>query len=350
MGTLRQYYFGLRRRAPRWRAAWTARPAIRYLRRLKVSNPGRPFCGILLLEHIGDIIACEPVIGQLRRVHPDAFIVWVVRPAYRSLLTSHPQLDAVVCADSLFEVAEIVRSKVFDQTVDLHVNLKATNVTDVYYDKQSGDPSIDVYNYFLNGSLLAALSKGAGLEPSSEAPTIYVPESAMAAVRDLALPDHVVVVHTISNMASKDWGRAKWHDLVEYILEHYDTHVIEVGLSRSIDVDHQRFISLCGKLSIVETAEVIRRAAFFLGIDSGPAHMANAWRTPALLLFGRMYGSDAFNPYDGYYAMAADSVILRYQGPLCDLTADEAISALESSELWQAASRNRKRAADPAVG
>ena len=349
-GLIRRYHDGVRRRLPRWKGAWTARPIIHDLQRLKSLNERRPFCGIFLLEHIGDIIACEPVIGQLRRSHPDAFIVWVVKPEYRILLASHPEVDAVVCANSLFEIAAIVKSNVFDQNVDLHVNLKATNIDDVGYEKRWGDPSIDADNYFRHGSLLAALSKGAGLQASREPPTIYVPEHTILAVRNLELPDHFVVVHATSNVDVKDWTRAKWHDLVEHILEHYDTHVIEVGLTRSIDLDHHRFMSFCGRLSILETAEVIRNAAFFLGIDSAPAHMANAWGTPGLLLFGRMNGFDAFNPYEGYYAMAAESVILRYPGPLRDLTVEEAIRALEASELWKAARRSSASATDPVVG
>src|SRR5512142_2456860 len=97
---IRRYLGRLRRQPPRWRAAWTARSTIRKLRRLKSSNPGRPFFGILLAEHIGDIIACQPVIGRLTRLHPYAFLVWVVRPAYKVLRSSHPNLDAFVCVDS----------------------------------------------------------------------------------------------------------------------------------------------------------------------------------------------------------------------------------------------------------
>lgn len=341
---IRRYLGRLRRQPPRWRAAWTARATIRNLRRLKSSNPGRPFFGILLTEHIGDIIACEPVIGRLRRLHPDAFLVWVVRPAYKGLISSHPNLDAVVCVDSLLEVASVVKSKVFDRNVDLHVHLKVTNVEGVFYDNVSGDPSITAYNYFLNGNLLEALSKAAGLQPFSAAPTIYLPEDTADKVGNLGVPGHFVVVHTTSNMTFKDWSRAKWHDLIEYILEHYDTHVVEVGLDPSLGLSHPRFISLSGRLSLVETAEVIRRADFFLGIDSGPAHMANAWRTPGLLLFGRMYGSDSFNPYGGYYSVNADRVILRYPGPLSELSVDEVKTALDSSELWRLAVRNHKPA------
>ena len=87
----------------------------------------------------------------------------------------------------------------------------------------------------------------------------------------------------------------------------------------------------------METAELIRRSTFFLGVDSGPAHMANAWRRPALLLFGRYRSSDTFNPFEGYYSDRAESVILRYPGTLSDQPADSVIAALEASVLWNEA-------------
>ena len=56
---------------------------IRQIRTLKAEHPARTLCGVLLVEHIGDIIACEPIVGWLRRTVPDALAVWVVRDVYR---------------------------------------------------------------------------------------------------------------------------------------------------------------------------------------------------------------------------------------------------------------------------
>jgi heptosyltransferase-3 len=335
------------RNAVRWRieplrqgflirkASWKARSVIRRLASLKSANPGRPFCGILLIEHIGDIIACEPIIEQLRAARPTAFVVWIARRQYAELLASHPKLDAVVLVDSLLIVGHIVQSRIFDLAVDLHVNLKMTEIPGVLYEKTSGDPAIDIQSYVFHGSLLEAFSRSAGIDPRSAAPTMYVPEGAVGAVDRLALPEHFVAIHASSNLVQKDWSPSRWRELVRHILDHYETHVIEIGLTGVINVDDPRFINLCGKLSIIETAELIRRCAFFVGIDSGPAHMANAWRRPGLLLFGRHGGSGTFNPFDGYYREMAETVILRHTGALHDQPTSWVTTALEASPLWK---------------
>ena len=303
---------------------------------MKAANPGRPFCGILLIEHIGDIVACEPVIAQVRASHPNAFVVWIVKPEFASLLANHPNLSAVVPVDSILAVEAIVDSRVFDVTVDLHVNAKPTDVAGRLYRKTLGDPAIDTENYLGKGSLLRSFSLGAGIEPRSAAPTIYVPADAVAAIDARSLPETFVVVHAAAGTTQeKNWSPPNWRDLARYIVDRYDTDVIEIGLEPVIDLEHPRFRTFCGQLSLMETAELIRRSAFFLGVDSGPAHMAIAWRRPALLLFGRYRGSDTFNPFDGYYGERADALILRYPGILHDQPVDIVIEALEASPLWK---------------
>ena len=163
------------------------------------------------------------------------------------------------------------------------------------------------------------------------------------------MPDRFVVVHAESNHGPKNWPASNWRDLVLHIVDHCETHVIEVGLKSAIDLDHPRFTTLCGKLSIIETAELIRRCRFFIGLDSGPAHMANAWRRPALLLFARYFHWDSFNPFEGYYREAAGTVILRYPGPLRGQPVSAVIAALEASPMWKETQRLRVRADSNAV-
>lgn len=332
----------LRRRVLMWRAARKASSVIARLAKMKAANSGREFVGILLIEHIGDIIACEPIVEQMKTDHPTAFLVWVVKRQYAALLQSHPRVDAVVVVNSLLSVERVVESRIFDVAVDLHVNSRPTEVRGRKYQKRSGDPAIDLETYIGKGSLLRSFSLAAGIEPRSAAPTMYVPKGAVRAIDGLSLPDNFVVVHATPNYGDKDWSASKWRDLVRHIADHYETQVIEIGLESVIELEHPRFMSLCGKLSIIETAELIRRAAFFVGVDSGPAHMANASRRPGLLLFGRFFGSDTFNPFDGYYREAAETVILRHPGLLREQPASAVIAALEASPMWRETHGHRR--------
>jgi lipopolysaccharide heptosyltransferase III len=342
---LRRCSDSLRWRAAVWRSALRVRPVVKQLTRMKADHPGRPLCGILLIEHIGDIIACEPIVRQLKDEQPDALIVWITKKQYTSLVSSHPHLDAVLSAETMLDAREIIRSGVFDSYVDLHVNRKPTEVRDLLYPKRWGDLAIDASNYYRHGSLLRSLSLGAGWDARLEGPNIYIPAETVAAVDKLSLPDRFVAIHTTSTFPQKDWLPARWCELVSYLLSSYDTHVVEVGLRSSIELDHPRFASLCGRLSLLETAEVVRRSSFFIGIDSAPAHMANAWARPGLVMFGK-YPSPDFNPFEGFYAANAEDVILRHPEFVRDFAADDVVGALEASKLWQSAHGSHRRAVE----
>jgi heptosyltransferase-3 len=319
----------------RWKVVWRARGVIRQLRRLKAANGNRPFCGILLVEHIGDIIACEPVVGWVRREFPNGFVVWVVKEAYSELVADHPGLDAVVSVDSLAVVGAIVKAGIFDHPIDLHVNHKPTGVLNFAHIKRWGDPSVDLANYFRYGTLLGAFSKAAGIPKPSEAPQLHVPDDVIRSVDSLGLPGRFVVVHATSNEAAKDWPTAEWNELASYMTRSCGLAIVEVGLTKAITFEHERVISLCGRLSLLQTAEVVRRSSFFIGIDSAVAHMANVWRTPSLLLFGRYRGEDDFVPYDGYFGRDPERWILRATGQMTDLRASEVIGRLTTTEPWR---------------
>lgn len=324
-----------RRAAAISQAAARARAVIREISNLKTLHPDRQFYGILLVEHLGDIIACEPVIGWARKASPHAFVVWIVKDSYAELLSSHPGLDAVITVGSLASAASIIESNVFDVVIDLHINNKPTGIEDVVHTKSRGDPSVDSVTYFRERSLLRAFSKAAGIPQFRAPPTMYLDPATANSVDALRLPPRFVVIHTTSNDAARDWSAQEWEKLIAYVADECDLTVVEVGLRPTVSADHPRITSLCGQLTLNETAEVIRRSAFFIGVDSGPAHMANAWRKPSLLLFGRFAGEDDWCPYEGFFAEQAGERIYRHPGRLADLPAALVIGRLKRDGSWR---------------
>jgi heptosyltransferase-3 len=332
--SLFQLRSNLRRRFALRPSASVARATIRAVQDLKARNPGRPVYGILLVEHIGDIIACEPVIGWAREQCADAVVVWVTRTSYAPLLEEHPGLDLLLTVESLASIAPIVRSGVFDVAIDLHINWKPTGVADVVHIKEWGDPAIDFDTYVREGSLLRALSKAAGIEQFGRQPTLYVSSETRSAVNKLRLPPQYVAVHVASNDPARDWSIDEWLRLTKFVIEECGLPVIEVGLRPILSAREPSVASLAGKLSIMETAEVIRRASFFIGVDSGPAHMANALRRPALILLGRFRGCD-WSPYEGFFLVPSSQRLLRHGEQLATLSAARVIERLRLDGEWR---------------
>jgi heptosyltransferase III len=81
--------------------------------------------------------------------------------------------------------------------------------------------------------------------------------------------------------------------------------------------------------AVAESSEIIRRAALYIGIDSGPSHLANAVKTPGVILLGRYWTWDYYMPYTGFYADSRHCRILRQAGPVSDLPLDLCLVAVD---------------------
>ncbi len=301
--------------------------ATSFLARTKTRNISHTI-GIGLIEHLGDIVACEPVARRLKAKNPKAHLYWVVKAPYREIISNNPYIDEAIVVDCLTDWIKMVYHRVFDEVVDLHVNGRICQDCGVPLSKLQGDISITGDNYFNHGSLLKSFCIGAGIEPLDEQPRVYIPDEARRNVDHLDLPKEFVVLHCFSNEVSKDWSPRKWEELAALIREKTALKIIEVGLVPILhELEGQ--INVCGRLSVLETAEVIKRGALFVGVDSGPAHLANAVQTPGVVLLGQFNQFKKYNPYTGGYADGSNATLVYNEaGPAADIPVDVVFQAV----------------------
>jgi heptosyltransferase-3 len=91
-----------------------------------------------------------------------------------------------------------------------------------------------------------------------------------------------------------DWGIANWKELMPHLRMEFPRHALVFIGAKD---DHSAFedvrtewqgqsLNLGGELSPRESAAVIQQADIFIGVDSGPMHLAAAVGTPCVSLFG----------------------------------------------------------------
>jgi heptosyltransferase-3 len=296
------------------------------VRRWKRQHPGRPYVAVLLAEQFGDLVACEPIARYLRAQHPTARIAWIVRKPFRDVVAHHPDVDEVLVEhpDVLSSIL-LLRHNPFDRLYNLHLSNRLYLPTHRRLVNPEADRlGIDIFNYFQFGNLLQVFSRVGGLPVLDEPPRIYIPDTARRRVDALALPRRFVVIHGRSNYPPKDWSVAGWERLVRVLIDEFDLDVVEIGLESLLRIDSPRYHDFCGKLALLETAELIRRAEFYIGIDSGPAHFANAVGTFGFILLGRLGTFADYLPYSGDYATGRNALLIRNpDGPAAELTFEQ---------------------------
>lgn len=285
-----------------------------------------------LIEHMGDIVACEPVARYLKFNHPHAHLAWAVSPSYRELIDTNPYIDETITLDCLTDWIKLSNHHSFDKIVDLHVNYRICDHCQVPLVKRTGNPFVNVYEWFDHGAILEAFSIGAGLPGLSAQPHLHLGSEHAGAVDALDLPDTFCVIHRTSNSTEKDWTNSAWQDVATFIRSALGLRIIEVGSGTPSELPPpiDGSVTLVNRLPILQSAEVIRRARVFVGIDSGPAHLANALQTPGVILLGRIGFFRNYIPFTGFYARSSPSVriVRNLVGPVRDLTVEEVTEAV----------------------
>jgi ADP-heptose:LPS heptosyltransferase len=285
-----------------------------------------------LVEHFGDIVACEPVTRYLRFNFPDAHLSWVVLNVYRELIDSNPYVNETVTVECLTEWMRLASHGDYDQVVDLHVNYRICQHCQIPLTKRTGNPFVTAFEWFDHGAILEAFALGAGLPRLFAQPRVYLRAAHRGAVDALGLPTDYCVFHRVSKDLVKDWQIARWEAIVEIVKDELGLAVVEVGAGKREELPRpiEGTIDLVNRLPLLQTAEVIRRARFFVGIDSGPAHFANALEVPGVVLLGRIGYFRQYNPYTGFYASSSPSVKLvrNLVGPAADISVADVAHAV----------------------
>lgn len=326
----------LRGRAGRHRAA--ARFAA--VRKARAWRPpvGTPLVVVGLVEHLGDVVAAEPLVRWLRETNPDTHLAWAIRPAYRALVNALPYIDETIPVGCLTEWFGLRDRGTFGNPyrdppadagdrrfVDLHVAGRLCPTCGLRQ-RHPLATGVDATNYYRHGNLLAVFAAAAGLGDAfaaavaggfDDAPRVAPSAHDVAAVDVLGLPGRFVAVHGRSNQDVRDWRDERWRDLAAR-LRAVGLPVVEVGVDPVLP-DAPGVTNLCGRVSVLQTAEVIFRAAAFVGVDSGPAHLANAVGTPGVILLGRYRSYERYMPYSGRYADGSNADVIQWDGPASEI-------------------------------
>jgi heptosyltransferase III len=170
------------------------------------------------------------------------------------------------------------------------------------------------------------MAQSPGLPPLNESPNVYIPQSVIQKVDSLNLLPEFIAINCTSNAYEKGWPKEKWGILLERIRETYSMQVLEIGIEPFIDHFSFMWKSLCGQLSLPESVEVIRRAKLFIGIDSGPAHLANAVGTPGVIIIGSHLGFKRYIPFSGGYGKGGRVSIVHGEWFAADVPLEQVFS------------------------
>jgi lipopolysaccharide heptosyltransferase I len=275
---------------------------------------------IVRLSALGDVIHGLPVACALREAYPDATLGWVVEGRNADLVEGHPALDHVICVPrrwwksprTVFDLRRRLRALEFEVAIDLQCLTKSAVAA-----KLSGAPrrigkagadGRELSRLFHNELVEAGgrhvidhyLEMLRPLGVKSPRVRFDLPErdadgrtaDAILAAEGLAAK-RFAILNPGAGWPSKVWPAERYGEVGRRLPAVHGLPSVAVWgvpaekpLAEAIVASSHGAVRLAPATNILELAALCRRAALFVGSDTGPMHLAVAVETPTVSLHG----------------------------------------------------------------
>ena len=278
---------------------------------------------------LGDAVMCEPALRGLQRLFPDAQIALLVKPAVADLFAGHPVLTRVLIYDSNGKHAGLpgkwllagqLRQQGFDLSILFQNAFEAAFLTCLAGVRRRYGYATDGRSLLLSDPVAPPdrrafvhqvqyywdLLKPLGLTGDPPAPELVVfPEEEQAMARrfsegGLDASDVVIGINPGSTYGgAKRWLPERFAEATERLCRtlcearEQQVSVVILGakgeerLGREIAARlSPRSLVLSGATTIRELMAAVKRCAILLTNDTGPMHIASAFKVPVVAIFG----------------------------------------------------------------
>jgi len=127
--------------------------------------------------------------------------------------------------------------------------------------------------------------------PSSDSALRVSPEGAPTTLSASLLGSPYAVIAPFTTRPQKHWFEDAWRELIPRLTSELGLPVVMLGgpgdrmaadrISAGLEMH-----DLTGRTKLLEAAEIIRRSALVIGVDTGLTHMGTAFERPTIALFG----------------------------------------------------------------
>ena len=307
---------------------------------------------IIRLDHIGDVVEATVVLKPLRKKLPDAEIVFMAHSRSKDILEKNPHIDKVISFDApwfdrkshkavrylkaLAQMINTIRTGSFNAAVDLRGDVR--HITAMFF---AGVKSRISYGITGGGFLLThiipyrkkshetekniMLLGPFGITAGFFGTELYYSEKdaekAESLKKDAGISDKYAVMHAFPGHSSKKWNADKFRAVTRYLRSEKGLQVVIVGTASEEAYikglkgpeEDDGVIDISGKTGLGMLGHILKKASIFVGLDSGPSHIAAAEGVPGVVLF-----SGVNDP--GQWAPRSEKIKIIYPGEGKDLS------------------------------
>ena len=286
---------------------------------------------IIQTAFLGDVILATSIAEKLHQFFPTAEIDFLLRKGNESIFENHPYVNEVIVLDkknnkwkNLFSIASLVRKKKYHSIVNLHRFGSSGFIT--WYSGAKNKIGFDKNPFSFCYTRKVRHEIGSGtheiernhklIEPFTDKtpakPNLYPSEKDFEALKKYSHEKYICIAPA-SVWFTKQFPKEKWIELIGAVEENIAVYLIgsssdymlcdeirskvtRTNGSPGWAYQKSKVENLSGKLSILQTAALMKGAKMNYANDSAPAHIASAMNAPVTEIFCSTVPAFGFGP------------------------------------------------------
>lgn len=288
---------------------------------------------VIRLSSIGDIVLTSPVVRCLKQQVPEAEVHFLVKPAFRSVVAHNPYIDKVHVWEHSSELTlDELRAESYDYIIDLHHNVKTLKIKRALRVKSFSFYKLNIQKYLYTAFKLNLLPrvhivdryletlKDFGVKNDGCGLDYFIAPEEETTQKDIPVSHQAGYIACVIGAAhgTKRWPDHKWKEFCAAV--RYPVMLLGGPEDRErgdaiAKVDDVKVYNACGKFSLNESADLVRKARLVVTHDTGLMHIAAAFKKPVISLWGNTVPAFGMTPY--YGEKLVPSVILETKKLWC---------------------------------
>ena len=272
---------------------------------------------IIRFSSIGDIVLTTPVVRCLKKQVVTAEIHFLTKSNYNSIVSSNPYIDKVhYLEESPLELMRTLRDEDFDYIIDLHHNIRSMKFKRELEKKAYSFNKLNaqkwIYTNFKANTLpnihiidrYMKTVERFGVKNDGEGLDFFLTAGERVKESDIPTSHQAGFIGIVIGAAlnTKKYPFQK----LKMLCRNLDHPIILLGGLEDADEgeriaaeDPVKIYNACGKFSLNESADLVRRAKLVVTNDTGLMHIAAAFKRPIISLWGNTVPEFGMYPYYG---------------------------------------------------
>lgn len=272
---------------------------------------------IVRFSSIGDIVLTTPVVRCLKTQIVTAEVHYLTKQAFAPIFKANPYIDKIhYLQDDLDAVISELKKEDFDYIIDLHHNLRTLKVKKALGKKAFSFNKLNIEKWLLTTFKWNIMPdvhivdrymetvESFGVENDGLGLDYFIPDDEHVQESDIPTAQLAGYIGMVIGGAhnTKKYPAEKWKALCAQL----NHPIILLGGKEDradgddiASIDPVKVYNACGKFSLNESADLVRRAKLIITNDTGLMHVAAAFKKPVISLWGNTVPEFGMYPYYG---------------------------------------------------